>query len=238
MKKIVVLMLMLVLLLSLVSCVAAESIDADNDEATAEINVENTDNTEKTEHVSYNRGYVDMSLLLPDGWAYETGETGDGYGITFWHEGTPDKSITVQFTVKFYGICGTGVTIEEISIGEENYSANRYTEHDGSWFMIDILDSPYHIFNNADADWWAEYGAEAMEILETLKIGEGRIENQSHAIEVAMSVCTVGYDSVDTDFDPETGIWSVHFFNENTAGDDQTVFIDINGNVTDIVYGE
>ena len=67
--------------------------------------------------------------------------------------------------------------------------------------------------------------------------GIGVLE-QSEALKIAKEKCTIDYDTADTFYDSEARIWKIVFYTPNTAGGCQTVYLNQDGSVRLIVYGE
>lgn len=77
-------------------------------------------------------GPVQFSLSLPETWDYEirylTFEgTVTTYAIVFWNIAYPDDTFTLVYA-PMPGICGTGVTSEEITLPDSNLSGWKNTE--------------------------------------------------------------------------------------------------------------
>ena len=64
----------------------------------------------------YTGGHVDMALTIPDGWTWETLEEDGQAGLRF--RKTEDPAVDFRLTcwTVGYGICGTGVTTEELTL--------------------------------------------------------------------------------------------------------------------------
>lgn len=114
-----------------------------------------------------------LSLIIPEGWEYATHETATEtddlaytFFIEFWPEGRNEGSIMFVYD-KTFGVCGTGLTSEEIILGGHTGSMGTY-DNNPVWTFI-AFDSGYHIWNYGADKWWNEYGTEAMEILDTLE---------------------------------------------------------------------
>ena len=116
-----------------------------------------------------------LSLIVPDGWEYATHETVEHSAVTdlaypffieIWPEGETQGSLLFVYDEKF-GVCGTGLTSEEVILGGHKGSMGTYDN--SSVFSFIVFDREFVILN-MDADkWWNEYGTEAMEILDTLE---------------------------------------------------------------------
>ena len=61
---------------------------------------------------------------------------------------------------------------------------------------------------------------------------------QEKAIEIAKEKCTVNYDTTSVDFDADSQVWKVVFCSQNTPGGCQTIYINADGAVCSIEYGE
>ena len=130
--------------------VEAENVDGNTpeDSATEEQEdaepIENTEPSETTEKVEYSYEDVYLSLTIPGGWDYKikTAEEMEKYdgmticAVEFWKEDYPETVFTLSYE-SFFGICGTGVTIEEFTQGN-GISGYRYTEEieDTLWLTM------------------------------------------------------------------------------------------------------
>ncbi len=100
----------------------------------ADAPVENTEPVETAEKVEYSHEDIYLSLTIPDGWDYKikTAEELEKYdgtticAVEFWQEDYPETVFSFSYE-SFFGICGTGVTIEEFT-QENGISGYRYTE--------------------------------------------------------------------------------------------------------------
>ena len=122
-----------------------------------------------------------MSLVLPEGWEYEvqTKEMKareDGLvlcGIDFWPSEHPEMRLEFGYWPDRIGMCGTGVTIEQVDFGG-GLSAVRYTEIiDGTLWLTLIYDhvgeQPYSFVLQGDIGeaLWERYEAEITDIAGT-----------------------------------------------------------------------
>lgn len=116
-----------------------------------------------------------LSLIIPEGWEYATYETLEHkelsdlaytFFIEFWPEGETQGSLLFAYDENF-GVCGTGLTSEEVILGGHTGSMGTYDND--SMFSFIVFDQDYVILNFGAANWWNEYGTEAMEILDTLE---------------------------------------------------------------------
>ena len=103
------------------------------------------------------------------------------------------------------------------------------------WDFISIKDTfgDYAILNEGGKHWWSEYGDEAMQILETLKVADGYV-SEREAIKVAKDKADSADEDPEVEFDSEKALWKVTLSGKNTSGDD-TFIIDVHGNIVDII---
>ena len=92
----------------------------------------------------YTHGYVDMMLELPEGWSWENaGDNGTNKteGIRFYKTDDPTVSYTLLCWTGGYGICGTGVTSEELTLanGMKVWQHTEENTEKGTMVMADIF---------------------------------------------------------------------------------------------------
>lgn len=209
-------------------------------EADVTVLLDGVNATDKPTVAEYTEGYANMSLLIPDGWEYETFEEADSatFGIRIWPAGQIDGKLRLQYYVDGFGVCGTGLEEKKITLG--HYKAYQGTyDNNEVWDFIRLEGTPgsYVIINEGAGIWWNEYGDDAMQILSTVSVGKNIID-EAQAIEIAKLKSTVAYDQIHANFQYEQGTWTVDFYKDYTAGGGQTVTISADGNIIDIVYGE
>ena len=122
-----------------------------------------------------------MSLVIPEGWEYEiqTKEMKareDGLvlcGIDFWPSEHPEMRLELGHWPDRFGMCGTGVTIEQVDFGG-SLSARRYTETiDGTLWLtivydhVDEREYSFVIQGDIDEALWEQYEAQIMDIAGT-----------------------------------------------------------------------
>ena len=136
-KKIIALLLALACVLSLAAC-GKKNQDDTPDPAPA------PDPAPTTITAEYTHGFVDMALELPEGWSWETvSDDGDSKteGIRFYKTDDTTVSYTLLCWTGGYGICGTGVTSEELTLAN-GQKVWQHTEQDadkGVMAMADIF---------------------------------------------------------------------------------------------------
>ena len=173
--------------------------------------------------VSEQVNYTSITLTLPYGWKYEIERMTDSYEycIAFWPEGQSEGRIKLWFLESF-GVCGTGLKEEEITLGE--YSARKGTYDNGRyWEFITFDDLPgrYVVINDGANKWLGQYGDEVMAILATARLAEN-ILPRSQAVALAEKEAGEDYELYSAAFDAENGIWTVKF--SSKSGTDTLAF--------------
>ncbi len=171
----------------------------------------------------YSEGYANIHMELPEGWrtepvwiaeAAETG--GERGGIEFWPEDRPEARMGLYYYVDPYGICGTGVTHEKLTL-TSGYDANLYWEELGesTYVYVFYKDTPGEYLFEAHyipTDFWHEERETILSILDSAKVGEGVLK-ESEAFRIAEAECTQNYpqSSRYSSFDHLTGQWTFEF---------------------------
>lgn len=169
--------------------------------------------TEKTVLAENSDGYANMRLPIPEGWEFALPEQeGDRiFGIELWPAEQAEGKISIYYYDRF-GLCGTGLESEEISLGR--YTATKGTyDNKPVWGHIILNDVPgyYVIYNTGSKAWWNTYGEKAMEILGELVVAE-RCLDESRTLPVAKKMCTIQYETVSSKFNYKNGDWIFTFF--------------------------
>ena len=183
MKRIITAVLFLLLMCTLAACnpggVVAELNDPDNQIKTNISQVTNADEKPDLMFVVSEKtvSHRNISLTIPDNWEYEIlkGESDTDYCIAFWPKGETEGRLKLSYC-EFFGICGTDLETEDITIGDYNAYTCTYG-NDALWEFIIFYDTQgsYVVLNAGAEKWWSRYGEEAMEILSTVKLAEGMV---------------------------------------------------------------
>ena len=104
-----------------------------------------------------------------------------------------------------------------------NESFAEHSEEDFS-YKQDVV---YYSSNNFEEQVQTDRGNVAIDIT-----------SKDEIIEIAKSLCTVEYNTYKVYFDSDTGVWKINFYTEGVAGGDQSVYLDSNGSIKMIIYGE
>lgn len=174
--------------------------------------------SEKWQDVTLSSEYANFTLSLPEDFSYtenEYREDSKSFGISIFHKDAPESTITVEFLSAF-GVCGTGLSSSDITIGGYNAVKGVY-DGNPTWDFIHISDTPgeYVIYNHCDAGWWQTYGKKAEMILDTLKIAEG-IVFRNEALLIAEKNAEGEYKRTYGEFDIEKGVWEFTFIKDQT----------------------
>lgn len=188
----------------------------------------------------YTGGYVDAALTIPDGWTWETMEEDGQAGLRF--RKTEDDAVSFRLTcwTEGYGICGTDVTTEELTLsgGQRVW---QYTESmgDNVWVNIAFQDTPGSYVCMPDASGvmdkaaWDGCRDEVLAILGTARIGRGFLTEQE-AVDLAKAQYDGTYDTAWGRYDVTTGCWAVTFSESTVGGGNAAVlYVGSDGTVSD-----
>ncbi len=208
-------------------------------EANVTVLIDGIDPKRNPKPVTASKYFANFSIHVIDGFEYAIYDISEGssFGVDIWPSGRNEEKLTVGFDEKF-AVCGTMLETEKIRLAGYDVVKGTYSG-DKMWYymIIEGVAGTYYIQSNGAENWWDLYGAEAMRMLDTLRVAEGIIR-EDDAIAIAKGVATVEYDTIEAEYDALSGIWTVVLFKENTAGGDQTVRITHEGKVINFKYGE
>ena len=189
----------------------------------------------------FTHGYVDMALQLPEGWSWET-VTDDGdsktEGIRFYKTADTAVSYTLLCWTGGYGICGTGVTSEELTLAN-GMKVWQHTEQDtekGTMVMADIFfeDAPgSYVASPSDTmttEVWNANRDELLNILGTVQLGRKSVTMQA-AMDAAKAQYTGEYDQMYATYDVTSGAWTVSFSKSAAGAKTDRLVVDAAGKV-------
>ncbi|HBA49349.1 MAG TPA: hypothetical protein DCZ91_16455 [Lachnospiraceae bacterium] len=165
--------------------------------------------------------YGEISIMLPDGWKYETfpmdsGELISGdYGIHFYPEGVAEGFVELVY-IDFFGVCGTGLAQENAEIAGSPASIGTYDGHP-YWDFVSFREQNDGVvaLTYQVEDWWDAYGDSVTEILDTLTfdrdkkeggayVYKGESENQEIGLYLSLkNVSVAGATLIFNQFDAE-----------------------------------
>ena len=189
----------------------------------------------------FTHGYVDMALQLPEGWSWETvSDNGSDKteGIRFYKTADTDVSYTLLCWTGGYGICGTDVTSEELTLAN-GMKVWQHTEEDtekGTMVMADIFfeDAPgSYVASPSDTmttEVWNANRDELLNILGTVQLGRKSVTMQA-AMDAAKAQYTGEYDQVYATYDVTSGAWTVSFSKSAAGAKTDRLVVDAAGKV-------
>ena len=118
--------------------------------------------------------YGEISISLPDGWGYEACPIDSDdlmygkYGIHFYPEGENKGYIELTY-YGWFGVCGTGLKEEEITIAGKSAYIGTYDNQD-YWDFVSFQEEYEGVvaLTYSVGNWWSDYGDQALDILDTL----------------------------------------------------------------------
>ena len=187
---------------------------------------------------SYTSGYVDMALTIPEGWQWESvqDKSVGTEGIRFWKTGDTAVSFELLCWRSGYGLCGTGLVSEELTLsGGQKVWQHTEEGDDSLWLNLyfenvpgDYVCAPRGTFTQAD---WDGCRDEVLAILGTAQFGRDAMTEQA-AIDAAAAQYDGEYDMAYGRYSVVDGCWTVTF-SKGAAGENSKSFkITPHGSVT------
>ena len=139
-----------------------------------------------------------------------------------------------------YGICGTGVTTEELTLsGGQQVWQHTEGSDDNIWVNIAFQDTPGSYVCMPEEDGvmgraaWDACRDEVLAILGTARIGRGILTEQA-AVDLAAAQYDGAYDTAWGRYDVTTGCWVVTFSKGAVGGGNAAIlYVDSGGAVSD-----
>ncbi len=172
------------------------------------------------ETAEYTSGYVDMAMTIPESWQWESVQDKElsAEGIRFWKTG--DKAVSFELLCwrGGYGICGTGVTSEEITLSNGQKIWQHTEENtDSLWLNLYFESTPGDYVcaptGTLTKETWDSCRDEVLAILNTAQFGRDAMTEQA-AIDTAKAQYDGPYDETYGRYDIKTGVWTVTFVEE------------------------
>ena len=137
-------------------------------------NIDQSDSMEEPDIPSVGGPYGEISVNVPDTWSYEPVHV-DEEGLMYGLYGLILKPIEAQeghielVCADTFGVCGTGLSQEEITLATVKAHVGTYDDHE-HWDFITIGDgNPQIVIQHTDCDSWTDdMWDEAMTILDTV----------------------------------------------------------------------
>ena len=128
---------------------------------------------EETREVRFSEGGAYITLWLPESWEYSiTSLENDAYsaGITFWPRGRSEGSLRFDYYPDLFAVCGTGLKSGTMTVAGQTAGVGTYDD-DSLWTFLSFGEH-FAVWGENHETWWAEYGEQAMEILNSAQFGE------------------------------------------------------------------
>ena len=185
----------------------------------------------------YTEGNVDVALTIPDGWWWETLEEEGQSGLRFGKTGERSVAFRLTCWLDGYGICGTDVTSEELTLsGGQKVWQHTEESDDGLWLNLYFESVPGdYVCQFADSVLdkavWEAGRDEVLAILGTAQFGRDAMTEQA-AIDAAAAQYDGEYDMAYGRYSVVDGCWTVTF-SKGAAGENSESFkITPQGSVT------
>ncbi len=164
---------------------------------------------------------ANLSVILPRDWEYRSVTSDDlpsyqsRLGVVFYPAEAPDIRVSLYCNDGYLGLCGTGVTFEDLNFGEAAGRVVKATETIGDMRSVYVTweDKPPQYYAEyripeASADTWEP---KILEILSSAQIAVGSISRQE-AEAAAIKAFDGEYDQIGvTDYDHVSGNWYIRF---------------------------
>ena len=218
-----------VLALAAVSTLSGCTVKPQPSDPTGNVTTSNPQPTLTGETASYTSGYVDITMTIPEGWQWESvqDKSMNTEGIRF--RKTDDKAVSFELLCwrGGYGICGTGVTSEELTLSGGQMVWQHTEENNGNlWLNLSFEKTPGDYVcapvGTLTKETWDSCRDEVLAILGTAQFGRDAMTEQE-AIDTAKTQYDGPYNEAYGRYDIKTGVWSVTF----VEGQRPTASIDI-----------
>ena len=129
---------------------------------------------EQTRQVTYSEHGVSITLDIPERWSYaitsidaEELDAGISGGISFWPLGREEGKLFLGWYPDRHAVCGTGLETREMILADQKATVGTYDGRE-LWDFISFGEY-FAVWGQSHDTWWAEYGDEAMEILDSAR---------------------------------------------------------------------
>ena len=113
--------------------------------------------------------YCYMSLEIPNDWTYEVKEADDECYIRFRPNEEKEGWVVLEWLPVHFGVCGTGLSVEECEINGYNASIGTYDNNKVfSYIRFNDVGEEYIVRNTENTSWFLNYENEIMSILNTV----------------------------------------------------------------------
>ena len=207
--------------------------------ACAEAPASNTSGTALPETAAYSRACADMTISLPEDWAWETLEEENLRGIRFWPESDP--TATAVLSLDSNSLVCSFVSSREDVVYENGYAARVSTDDYGDSVHINVryrnVPAPYYLNYTWTYAQMETYSTVMAEILDSIVLDPEVIREET-VLTLAESYKTKDDQILRAKYDYEAGAWTVGIYPVYGGMKPvRTVVIDTQGNVVETVEG-
>ena len=186
------------------------------------------------------QGNANMRAVLEEGWCWERVPlTDEGwFGLWIYAEAAPECGIQIRFYPNHgFGVCGTGLEEEEITISQYRAIAGYYDGRSEYSFAV-FHDTPgQYVIWRGDRGFDPELSQAADRILRTMVLGEGIIHWREAIVLAEQAGHTLSNTkNILADYSYEDGTWRVRFFTNKGVTAQKQVILDNKGNVLSLEY--
>lgn len=205
------------LALAAVTSLSGCAADAPANDPTGNIDTPEPQPAVTGETAEYTSGYVDIALTIPEGWQWElVQDKAEGTeGIRFWK--TEDKSLDFKLIYwrNGYGLCGTDLTSEELTLSSGQMVWQHTEVTDGSLWLnlyFESVPGDYVCAPTGDMtqETWDACRDEVLAILSTARFGREAMTEQE-ATDIAKAQYDGEYDMTYGRYNVHNGSWTVTF---------------------------
>lgn len=187
---------------------------------------EHPNHTDEVTEIHYAWGErVNMTMLLPEGWQWQSDEHNgynadaqcqdlpDTVGFDFWCMDDPEVRFSFQCWTQGFAMCGTGVDFAEVN-GLHKMTVATEPSSDGTVYVHMILQGmpgDYVVRGEIPAQLWEKYRSAVVGMVDEAAVGEGCMEFED-ALCAAQKIMSDGWNGEPFGrYDVLSGTWTVIF---------------------------
>lgn len=156
------------------------------------------DESAKAVEVVQGGPYGEISISLPLGWSYEVcpidsdNLSAGMYGIHFYPEGVTKGYVELAY-IDFFGVCGTGLAEQTVTLAGSSANIGTYDNHE-YWDFISFQGECEGMvaLTYSVEEWWSEYGAQVLDILDTLSFDQSVKEGGAYVYHEEAQIDEIG----------------------------------------------
>ena len=125
---------------------------------------------ERVRVVTFSEGAATITLPIPANWSYAVTSLADNEnqaGITFWPTGHEEGVLRFEYYPQRFAVCGTGLENSTMTLAGQEVTVGTYDGRE-LWDYI-CFQEHIAVWGEGHERWWAAYGEQAMEILNSVQ---------------------------------------------------------------------